>query len=559
MRVLLCSSLRGFGGGEEWFVSAALLLAERGHHVRLAARTDSDLARIARERALAGRDRPLFEVREIPFGGELDPRALYGLHALLAHEHVEVAVTNLDKESKMLALASLGGAPLALVPRRGSDIPIKSHALHRWLFTRRAARILVNSPAIAETIRQSLPALDPARIALLPNGVDPVRLDEAERAALAPDAPAGPGPRLIAVGELSERKNQAGLVRALAEVPGPWRLLIVGEGRGRGGLEGEIARLGLGERVRLAGHVPGARRLSAAADLFVHFSSGEGQPWAVLEAMASGVPTVATLLPGLAALLEDGVTGHAVRRGDEAALARAVRAALADPTASQALAAAAQARMRDTHSLDLLADRLERLLEGVRMTRVSPPRRAVFLDRDGTLLPESGALGDPARVRLLEGVGAAARLLQQAGYALVVVTNQAAVGRGTVAPAAMRAVHTRLRVLLRGEGVELSGIFVCPHRPEEDCACRKPRPGLVLDALTELGLSAAGSWLVGDTIKDAVAARAAGVRPALLATGWGGAERAGAAANARSEIEPAPEGVLRAPDLLAFAERVTRG
>ena len=551
MRVLLCSSLRGFGGGEEWFASAAALLSARGHDVWLAARTGSDLARVARERGL--------RVREIPFGGDLDPRALAALHDLLTRERSEVAVTNLDKESRGLALAALGAGPLALVPRRGSDIPIKDRALHRWLFGRRAARILVNSPATSATILRSLPSLDPAKIALLPNGVDAIDLPEAERAECEARWPEGHGPRLITVGELSEQKNQAGLVRALADVPGPWRLLVVGEGRARPLIEGEIARLGLSARVRLAGHVPDARRLTAAADLFLHFSADEGQPWAVLEALASGVPTVATRLPGIEPLIEEDVTGALVAPYDEVALARAVTALLADPARARALGAAARHRIERTHSAALLGDRLEGLLESARLARTRAPRRAVFLDRDGTLLPESGVLSDPEKVRLLPGVGAALRLLDQAGYAPVVVTNQAAVGRGLVSPEALRAVHARMRMLVRAEGVELAGIFVCPHRLEDDCACRKPKPGLLLDALGELGLSTAGSWLVGDTVKDVVAAQAAGVRPALLLTGWAGAERTGAAANARAENEAAPGLVLRAPDLLAFAERVTRG
>jgi len=551
VRVLLCSSLRGFGGGEEWFASAAALLAARGHDVWLAARTGSDLARVARERGL--------RVREIPFGGDLDPRAVAVLHNLLTRERSEVAVTNLDKESRGLALAALGAGPLALVPRRGSDIPIKDHALHRWLFGRRAARILVNSPATAATILRSLPSLDPAKIALLPNGVDAIDLPEVERAECEARWPEGHGPRLITVGELSEQKNQAGLVRALAEVPGPWRLLVVGEGRARPLIEGEIARLGLSARVRLAGHVPDARRLTAAADLFLHFSADEGQPWAVLEALASGVPTVATRLPGIEPLIEEDVTGALVAPYDEVALARAVTALLADPARARALGAAARHRIERTHSAALLGDRLEGLLESARLARTRAPRRAVFLDRDGTLLPESGVLSDPEKVRLLPGVGAALRLLDQAGYAPVVVTNQAAVGRGLVSPEALRAVHARMRMLVRAEGIELAGIFVCPHRPEDDCACRKPKPGLLLDAIGELGLSAAGSWLVGDTVKDVVAAQAAGVRPALLLTGWAGAERAGAAANARAENETALGAVLRAPDLLAFDERVTRG
>jgi histidinol-phosphate phosphatase family protein len=207
-----------------------------------------------------------------------------------------------------------------------------------------------------------------------------------------------------------------------------------------------------------------------------------------------------------------------------------------------------------------LGDRLERILEAARLARAPAPRRAIFLDRDGTLLPEAGALGNPARVRLLPGVGAALRMLDHAGYALVVVTNQAAVGRGLIGADQLRAVHARLRGVVRAEGVELAGIYVCPHAPEEDCSCRKPRPGLVLEALAELGLTRAGSWLVGDTVKDVQAARAAGVRAALVETGWGGAERRDAAGVARGGgNEEAPGAELQAPDLLTFASRVTGG
>lgn len=556
MRVLLASSVRGFGGGEEWFAVAARLLIERGHHAILAARSGSELEHEVRARGLP--------VIGISFGGVLDPRALAALHHVLVSERIEVAVTNLDKETRALALASLGVSRVALVPRRGSEIPLKDDVINRWLFGRRVSRVLVNSSGIADGLRASLPSLSPEKLTLLPNGVDAVVLDDDERAGLERLWPDGPGPRVITVGELSERKNQAGLVRALASVPAPWRFLIVGEGGGRAAIEREVARLRLGERVRLAGHVRGARRILAAADLAAHFSSSEGQPWSVLEGLASGIPTVATRLPGIEPLIEDGITGRTVPAFDEAALARALTELLADPSAARALGAEARRRIAATHSQAQLGDRLERILEAARLVRWPAPRRAIFLDRDGTLLPEAGALGDPERVRLLPGVGTALRLLDRAGWPLVVVTNQAAVGRGVVAPAALRAVHARLRELVRAEGVELAGIFVCPHAPEEDCACRKPRPGLVLDAAAELGLVRPGSWLVGDTAKDVAAARAAGVRAALLSSGWGGAERSSAAANARTTQErlainrEAPEAELRAPDLLAFAERVTR-
>jgi len=549
VRVLFVSSVRGFGGGEEWFAAAPALLKERGHHAVLAARAGEALAAEGRKRGVT--------VFDVPFGGVLDPRALAMLHDILASERIDVAVTNLDKETRVLALAALGDGRIALVPRRGSDIPLADVAVNRALWGKRVDRVLVNSSGILETLRSSLPALDSSKIVLLPNGVDAVALAPEERASAEARWPRGDGARVITVGELSARKNQAGIVRALAAAGGGWRLLALGEGSARTTIEDEVARLGLGERVALPGHVPDARRIAAAADLAVHFSSDEGQPWAVLESLAAGVPTIASRLPGVEPLIDDGVNGITVPPGDERALAAACAGLLGDRVRALALGQEAKARIARTHSAAQLGDRLERILEAARLERLhgGTKPRALFLDRDGTLTAELGALGDPSKLRLLPGVGAALRLLDRAGWALVVVTNQAAVGRGTLKPAQLRAVHARLRELVRAEGVELAGIFVCPHAPEEHCACRKPRPGLILDAVRELGLEPRGSWLAGDTAKDVEAAHAAGIRAALVESGWGGAERPGAAANARAN-EDAPRAELEARDLLDLAEKL---
>lgn len=175
--------------------------------------------------------------------------------------------------------------------------------------------------------------------------------------------------------------------------------------------------------------------------------------------------------------------------------------------------------------------------------------RAVFLDRDGTLNREVGYIGDPDRLELLPGVGAALARLAGAGHLLVVVTNQSAVGRGVYTAAQVDAVHARLRELLAAEGVTLAGIFVCPHAPDDDCPCRKPRPGLLLAARDALGIDLAASWMVGDNVKDVAAAQAAGVRPILVATGWGMRDR-----------EAALSGGLAAGDIVAdlgeAAERI---
>lgn len=153
--------------------------------------------------------------------------------------------------------------------------------------------------------------------------------------------------------------------------------------------------------------------------------------------------------------------------------------------------------------------------------RGGAPRPAVFLDRDGTLIRETGYLSDPEAVELLPGVGRALRNLVEADVPLVVVSNQSGVGRGMFGAAQVHAVMARLRGALRVHGVELSAVYFCPHRPEENCPCRKPRPGLLERAAEDLRLSLADSVMIGDKRIDAATGRIAGGRGILLRTGYG--------------------------------------
>jgi D-glycero-D-manno-heptose 1,7-bisphosphate phosphatase len=158
-------------------------------------------------------------------------------------------------------------------------------------------------------------------------------------------------------------------------------------------------------------------------------------------------------------------------------------------------------------------------------------RPAAFLDRDGTLNElvlegGSGAAESPLKasdVRLIGGAAAAARALAQAGFALVCVSNQPAAAKGKVTIEQLRAINERVLELLREEGVQLDGFRLCLHHPEGvvpelsgSCACRKPAPGMLLDAAQKLGLDLASSWMLGDTDSDVVAGHAAGCRAVLI-------------------------------------------
>ena len=157
-----------------------------------------------------------------------------------------------------------------------------------------------------------------------------------------------------------------------------------------------------------------------------------------------------------------------------------------------------------------------------------PQHAAVFLDRDGTINREVNYLADPADLELLPGAAEALRRLKDAGYLLCVVTNQSGVARGLLDEDRLGEVHERLRALLSAEGVQLDWIGYCPHHPTEgrvgyraNCFCRKPRPGMMLEAAARLGIDLDRSWCIGDSMRDLKAGERVGVMGLLVKTGKG--------------------------------------
>jgi histidinol-phosphate phosphatase family protein len=158
--------------------------------------------------------------------------------------------------------------------------------------------------------------------------------------------------------------------------------------------------------------------------------------------------------------------------------------------------------------------------------------RALFLDRDGTLIEDPGYIADPDEVRLIPGVTAALGRFRAAGYALVVVTNQSGIGRGLYSWAEFDAVAARIEALFAADGVVFDAVLACGHSPETDPPCdwRKPAPGMIREAATLLSLDLSRSLLAGDKLSDLEAAAAAGLPRAVhVASGQGAAARTGLA------------------------------
>jgi len=156
--------------------------------------------------------------------------------------------------------------------------------------------------------------------------------------------------------------------------------------------------------------------------------------------------------------------------------------------------------------------------------------KAVFLDRDGTLIVERGYITVPEGVELMPGAAAAVTRLREAGWKVFVVTNQGAVAKGLITEEELGLIHFRMVALLAEAGAEIDGVYYCPHHPDGDqlqysveCDCRKPRPGMLERASSEHDVDLARSVMIGDTLRDLEAGRAAGAKAVLVLTGKGAA------------------------------------
>lgn len=169
-------------------------------------------------------------------------------------------------------------------------------------------------------------------------------------------------------------------------------------------------------------------------------------------------------------------------------------------------------------------------------------RRAVFLDRDGTLVYPRHYPSHPQELHLYEHIGPGLRRLQKAGFRLVVITNQAGIARGYFTENDLRLMHEYLSAGLARLGVQLDAIYHCPHHPDGvipelafRCQCRKPAPGMLFRAAADLDIDLTRSWLVGDILDDVEAGKRAGCRSILVDLG----------------TEALPAQPMRCPDFVA--------
>ena len=166
----------------------------------------------------------------------------------------------------------------------------------------------------------------------------------------------------------------------------------------------------------------------------------------------------------------------------------------------------------------------------IRAKNLTQKQKAVFLDRDGTINQYVGFLRDIDDFALLPGVAEAIKEINTSGYLAIVVTNQPVIARGEVSLEELEAIHNKMETLLGQEGAYLDAVYFCPHHPHKgyagerpeykvDCACRKPKPGMLLQAAADFNIDLSQSWMIGDRENDVQAGKAAGCKTALIGSG----------------------------------------
>lgn len=163
----------------------------------------------------------------------------------------------------------------------------------------------------------------------------------------------------------------------------------------------------------------------------------------------------------------------------------------------------------------------------VKRKNLQHKQKAVFIDRDGTINKNVGFLRDINDFELIEGVADAIKLINRSGYLAIVITNQPVIARGEVSFSELQEIHNKMETLLGSCGAYLDGIYFCPHHPhkgyegeiaelKKDCACRKPKPGLILEAVKDFNIDPDESWMIGDSDVDVKAGMAAGCHTAYI-------------------------------------------
>ena len=372
-QIMFVSSIARYGGGERWMCDAAGGLKSRGYEVMLTARPKSVL--LARAKALG------INCSAVEMRSDFDPAAIFALTRLIRSFGPEVIIPNLDREIRLCASALWTAARLPggkgrwghrgikLIPRRGSEFPLKDKFHYRQIYTRAVHSVITNSQATKDTMLSRTPWFPRDKAAVIYNGVDTAeydrlagRKDEIRRKLRRTlGLPDGAG-LVTLVGELNERKGQQHVIEsaaAILDARPDTHFLFVGEGDARDRIADELADRDLSAAIHLLGFRQDVPEIVTASDVLILPSRVEGFGYVLVEAMAAGLPVVATRASSIVEVVEDGVTGFLHEVGANEAMAGHIIRLLSDPELARSMGRAGRARMERLFALDRMLDELE--------------------------------------------------------------------------------------------------------------------------------------------------------------------------------------------------------
>jgi glycosyltransferase involved in cell wall biosynthesis len=362
LRLLHVLGERGHSGGEEQLACLLEHLVARGHDNRLVLRPGAEFARTA--------ERLGVPFDEVAMRNGADPVAWWRIRGCVRRFAPELLHLCCSRSHKLAAVGTLGlEIPVRLVTRR-MDYPLGRGPVPRWLYARGVDHVV----AISEGVRREILAagVPAAMVTVIHEGVDPARFQGLDRAGATRSLGLPDGALVIvSAASLRPRKGQAHLLRAFAALAPRFpaaRLVLAGVGDEHQRLARERDRLELRDVVAMPGRRD-VRELLAAADIACIPSLREGLSVFSLEAMAAGVPVVASRVGGLPESVAEGVTGLLAEPGDEAALAAALERLLADRDRREAMGVAARERARERFSARAMAEKTERLYEDLLAAR----------------------------------------------------------------------------------------------------------------------------------------------------------------------------------------------
>ena len=358
-----------FRGGEKWMLTTAEELSKRGHRVVVSGRPRSRWIEYCRVRGLC--------TRAVPMRGDLDPYGMLRYLRLLSGERFDVVCLGFEKAVRLCGLPARLQNTSAIVSRKGLPL-MYDRLLYRFAYRHIVDRILTPSYDLKRMLCEH-PWITPEKVDVVHNGVRvPPRLswEEILRARRELGIPED-GRLIAAAGRFSPQKGFSYLVDALPEVLLSFpdvHLMLIGEGELRGDLERQIERLDVRDRVHLPGYRRDVPRLLAASDLFVLPSLYEGLPNVMLEAMAAGIPVVATSVNGVPEVIEDGVCGYLIPPKSTRHIESALRALLGNWARAEEIGEAGRRRVESKFTVERMVDRVERVFRNAVLRKRSDVR-----------------------------------------------------------------------------------------------------------------------------------------------------------------------------------------